>query len=504
MKSQSTTPARLQLYKGFAGLNTTTSDVAAENKDAQPFASIDNLWCSPQGGYLSNESPLSRIGPEQDHVSHIRFYASRPKAFAYAARMGGYTELRVAETGGKSAIRLPREAAIASCVFNRKVIFTFGGVPQSFDGFVFAELTASDAKGAKFCCSVANRLVLAGYDAAPTELVISRVNDENTLASDEDPGESSVIKAFRLNVGNLLGTADYITGIAAFESNRLAVFTNDRVLVYVADSDYTKWDLDERVNVNVGAVSHNTIAPVGDEVFFCSRSGVHALQRSSQNGLTVFTQPISRRVQESYRRLLKQADSPAAVSAFFDSDNGRYTVFFPIGGGAVQRLTVDIGQQIPTSAVPDPTQTWPWAASSYAGLTCGDALAGYTAFGSRMGVYGLGVEYETGSRGEGVATTPILWHGDIIEPKQSHALVLYASGTGTVTVDATDEMGRQINSVRFELTGDGDSRSDTVPLPSQFQKPFQHTYSGLRLRVKIHAGTEQVRIFALGVRLREI
>jgi len=42
-----------------------------------------------------------------------------------------------------------------------------------------------------------------------------------------------------------------------------------------------------------------------------------------------------------------------------------------------------------------------------------------------------------------------------------------------------------------------------VPLVRQFEQPFQHTYSGLRLRVKIEDGADQVRVFAFGVRLRK-
>ena len=145
-----------------------------------------------------------------------------------------------------------------------------------------------------------------------------------------------------------------------------------------------------------------------------------------------------------------------------------------------------------------------WSVSSFAGLTCGDSFSGFTVLGSVAGLFSLSAEYATdGLRGAGTAETPILWHGDILEPKTSHSLVLYASGAGKVTVFAEDETRRELNVKVFELGAEGRADVLGVPLVRQFEQPFQHTYSGLRLRVKIEDGADQVRVFAFGVRLRK-
>jgi len=491
----------LRLYRGFSGLNTATSEIALESPDAQALTELDNLWCSPRG-YLSNERPIVQLGKERAAISHARFYASRPDAVVYAARLAGRTELRVLDRPTLAAPTWPRNVVAASSVFNRKVIFTGGGTlaPEVFNGSGWSQLTSSEAQGARYACAVSNRLVLAGYDRNPTEIIVSRVNREDVLPADEIDGENSVIKAIRVNVANLIGTADVVTGIASFESNKLAVFTSDRVLVYLAPADATQWDLDERVNINVGALSHGTIAAIGDEVFFCSRVGVHSLRRSSINGTTVFTQPLTAVVEETYRRLVAQVRDPSAISACFDRDNGRYTIFFPVNDNLTYRLAIDISPRLQEQA----ETIGFWSLSSFAGLTCGDSLGGFTAFGSVAGLYSLGAEYATsGLRGEGVARTPVLWHGDVLALKQSHSMILYASGAGRVVVTAENETGRELSAVVFELAAPGRADSLGVPLPQQFERPWQHSYSGLRLRVKIEQGAAQVRVFAIGVRLRE-
>lgn len=502
MKSQNSTGQSVKLYRGFAGIDAAASEVNMETPDAQALVSLDNAWCSPYG-YLSNERPITPVGDEQSAVSHVRFYAGRVRAVVYAARLAGRTNLRVLDRPGAAQPEWPADVSPASCVFNNKTIVVGGRalMPQAFDGTSWSELSSDDAKGAKFSCVVSNRLVLAGFDRNKTEIIVSRVDREDILASDEEPGESSVIKAFRINVANLLGTADEIKGVAAFETNKLAIFTNDRTIVYSAPADQTQWQLDPRVNVNVGTISHNTIAASGDEVFFCSRVGVHALRRSSLNGETVFTRPLSRRVERIYRRLVGMVRNKADISAMFDPDNGRYTVFFPVGA-VCHRLSLDVSPR----ATEDSDSIGMWSLSSFAGLTCGDALAGNSVFGSASGLMTLGAEYDSGPRGAGAAVTPILWHGDILSIKQSHTLLLHASGNGRVVVRAESESGRDLGAVAFDIATEGEPRTDVagVPLLEQFERPFSNSYTGLKLTIEIEDGNEQVRIFAVGIRQKEI
>lgn len=508
MKSQNTVSVdsryhrALYLYRGFSGIDATSSDINLEELEAQAFVACDNLWCSPNG-YLTNERPMAALGKEQSAISHARFYAGRQTAVAYAARMAGYTELRVLDRPLANKPRWPRKTTVASCIFNRKAVFVGGTdlAPEVFDGTAWHPLTSSDAQGASICCTVSNRLVLSGYARNGTEIIVSRVNREDVLESDEEPGETSVIKAIRLNIANMIGTADVVRGLASFESNKLAIFTNDQVLIYDAPVDYTQWKIVDGANINVGTVSHNTIAAIGDEVFFCSRAGVHALRRSSLNGSTVFTRPLSAKIEALYRRLVASVANPEDISACFDRDNGRYTIMFPVNAELTYRLSLDIAPR----GAEQSESMGNWTLSRYAGLTCGDSLAGNTVFGSLAGLMLLGSEYADGARGLGEAVTPILWHGDFASPKQSHALMLVASGNGRVVVRAESETGRELSEVSFDVADQGVDRPVFgVPLTQQFERPFRHAYTGVRLRVRVEAGPGQVRIFAIGVRLREI
>lgn len=500
MKAGPSTKSKLHVYRDFAGLNSSTSEAAAEAPGRQPLHELDAMFCSPFG-YLSNEVPLERVGVETDTVAHVRFYAKRETAVAYAARIGSGFELRVMDRPNASPVSWPSSAVPVSCVFNRKAVFVGGGdlAARVFDGYDWTALDGEGASGAKFCVAISRRLALAGYDQNPTEVIVSRVDREDVLAADEEDGDPSVLKAFRLNVGNMLGNADRITGLAAFETGRLAIFTNDKVLVYNAPADASEWMIDEKVTINVGTFSHNTICNVGEEMFFCSRSGVHSLRRSVANGQTLFTLPISSPVQETYRSLVAMVRDPSRISACYDRETGRYMVFFPVHDTLVYRLSLDL---FPASREDEPL-TGNWSLSSHAGLMHGETLGDICVFGGVGGIYKRLPEYVEGGRPAGRASLPVLWHSDFLNTKQSHSLVLFAAGDGRVTVSATDEAGRSLGNVVFDISSGG--RANVLgPMPMrQFERMFQHSYTGLRLRLAVDESNKQLRIFAIGIRLRE-
>lgn len=501
MKSRTSTETKSYLYRGFSGLNTSAADIALENEEAQALVETDNLFCSHRG-YASNERPLSKLGSEVQRVIHARYFAARPQALAYAARTGAVVSLRALEGQAPSAVEWPVSAAPSSCIFNRKAVFVAAGQkPQVFDDHSWSRIDSADAFGARYCAAIQGRLAMAGFDAAPTEVVVSRVNDELVMPSEEgaDPAsQASAIKAFRFDIGNLVSTSDRVKGLASVETNKLAVFTNERVIVYAADPDYARWTLESSVSVNIGTISNNTLCASGDELLFCSRDGVHSLRRSSLNGLTMFTLPLSDSISELYELLVASVVDAETISACFDKEAGRYHVFFPISGNTSYRLTLDL---FPLLSEGQPS-AGKWSFSTFAGQLCGDSLAGNTAIGTISGFQLVGKEYATtGVRGAASAVTPILWHGDFLEPKQSHSLIIYASGAGRVTISAEDETGRQLNTVLFDLPKADQTNYLGVPLQRQFERPFQHRYTGLRLRVKIESD-QQVRIFAVGVRLR--
>ena len=488
-----------QLYTSFAGLNTSRSDVSMERAEAQPFTEMNNMYCSNKG-YLTNESPLSPFSTDKSNISHIRFFNSDSKTALYAARSAGGLSFRV--TGKPVALEntWPRETSVTTTLFNGKIIIA-GGQDHllSFDGFEFKKISSNSIKGGRYVVQVQDRLIVAGFDADPNEVTMSMVGNERVFDADTDIAEASVLKAARFNVQNLIGNGDRISGIASFENNKLAVFTNDRVLVYLADQDFSLWALDTRLVVRYGTISHNSIVSVGDEVFFCSRAGVHSMRRSSLNGATVYTTPLSDDIQELYQTLLSRVADKSRISAHFNPDEGRLHIFFPVNDLVSYRLS---------GALSSPKQegeatTVKWSVSEYGGTTCGDYLGGTQLYGSISGIYSVGAWYSNeGLRGTGLAQTPILWHKDLFNPKQGLMLAVYASGVGTIYVDATDETNRKLGTFEFMLPDSDQTEFTGVPMQRQFTRPFSFEYIGVRLTIRVEA-SKMIRIFGFGILTKE-
>lgn len=74
---------------------------------------------------------------------------------------------------------------------------------------------------------------------------------------------------------------DYIVGLAEWQ-DRLVIFGRRSILIYVnpADPTDTAFALDDVVRV--GCVSHKSIQPVGNDLFFINTDGLHSLARAIQ------------------------------------------------------------------------------------------------------------------------------------------------------------------------------------------------------------------------------
>lgn len=501
MKTRLTTKFKANLYTSFAGLNTSRSDISMERAEAQPFTEMDNLYCSSKG-FLTNEAPIDRVLPdERQFVSHFKFLNADTGVGLYATRTDGGTSLRALGKPQKLDNVWPKAASITTTLFNSKVIVAGGQKTlRSYDGAEFKEITSDSIEGGRYVVQVQNRLAVAGFDKNPNEINISRVNNENLYFVDEPADSASVLRGFRFNVQNLIGNGDRIRGISPYEANKFAIFTSDRVLVYLADPDLTLWTIDTRVVVRYGTVSHKSIVSVGDELYFCSRAGVHSLRRSSLNGTTVFTLPMSDDIQELYQTLLAQVGNTEDISAYFNPDEGRLHIFFPVNQLISYRLTA----ALTPAMAEDQVAKVRWSLTTFAGTTCGDNIAGRTVYGSISGLYKVNQWFTNiGTRGPGFAQTPILWHKDFFNPKQGYMLVMYASGVGRIRVVAEDETFRQLGEYLFELPDEDQIDYAGVPLQRQFLRPFPHTYIGVRLKIFLESD-KMIRVFGVGVLTQEM
>jgi hypothetical protein len=293
----------------------------------------------------------------------------------------------------------------------------------------------------------------------------------------------------------LLGTSDKVKGIGAFEQNKLALFTDDATLVYNLNPDYTKWEIDDKSNIKVGTVSHNTIAQAGLDLLFCSRSGVHSIHRSEQNGLTIFSVPLSQKIQYLYRRLVKYVPDPEMINAWFDQDNYQYHVYFP----QTEQLSTELTMTLP----PDGQGEVKWSTSDYLNARCGCGLGGTYLLGTSGGIWQrFNPEDDAQFAPDMVVTTPIFWHGALNDIKDSTHIVLQATGAGEITVEAFDEQGHQLSAIKFDVDdlAEDDNFPD-VPLSRQYERKFEHRYRGVQFRLTAK-GNKLLKVTGFAVLVR--
>ncbi len=488
-----------RLYASFAGLITARSEVSLERPEAQPFVEMDNLYCSSKG-YITNEPSISRVSDEAGYVSHLRIFDSSKGLVVYAVRGASGTSLKCVGTGAVAENIWPSWATVTSCYFNSKLVLAAGQeFMYQFDGSAFVKITSKAIVGGKYVCQASNRLVVAGFPDDPYEIKISRVNNAEIYDTDEPVGEDSVLQAARLNVQNIINANEGIRGIATFESNKLVIFTSSSAVVYQTDPDYSGWIIDPTATIRYGCISHNSITAIGGDLFFCSASGIHSMRRSLLNGSTIFTSSTSEDITELYHELLDKTSNHADISAVFDPSSGRFHIFFPVNNLLAYRLSASLAD----ARTEQDTTKMTWAMSSYGGLTCAEYLSTTALAGSTSGIQSIAPWYAADlARGGGYAKLPILWQENLLEPKRSLHLIFYASGSGSVKFIASDETGRELGTVVFDIPKANQIDYQGVPLQRQFIRPFSHEYRGLSLTM-VFAPTSNIRVFAIGITTKE-
>ena len=390
----------------------------------------------------------------------------------------------------------PQSAIITSTVYNNKVIFASRDFPMyAYDGFSFKQIEAKSDPRPAYVTSIQRRLATAGQPGRRTIIDFSRVDTEDVFTLDEDVSAVQVTQASDIDVANVIGTADEIRGLGVFENSRLAVFTFDQVLVYQLHPNYTLWQIDDKANIKVGLISHNTISQAGSDLLFCSRDGVHSLRRSETNGVTIFTIPMSNKIDLIYRDYVKSVADTEEINAFFDQDEGQYHIFFPQSDQISKRLTLTLNPQVGGESK--------WSSGDFLNTRCAKTLGGVTLLGTPGGIWEHNkiediVQYSP----EMVVTTPILWQGAINDIKESYSFILQATGKGELQVESFDERGRYLSSMQFLIEDDGaDDKFPDVPLSRQYERKFEHRYRGVQFRFTT-SGKGLLKIIGFAVAVR--
>lgn len=480
-------------YEGFQGLDVSRDTTTLDTGKNQHLSTITDAFCDWRGQIVRD--PGGKLISGEHPVLNVDFYSSTN--IIYAEQDGTAINL-VSEDGHIKQGAFPKGSRITSSIFNRKVhFFSPGRQAISYDGTKYEFNNSPDLNELRpaFSASIARRLCVAGVAGRETSVFLSRVDNDSIFPGDEPIDSNSVLRAGVIDISNQIGTSEVITGIAKFEQTRLAVFTSDRVLIYSIDANIDLWALDDKASINVGCVSHATITRAGSDILFCSRSGVHSLRRSVDNGITIEGTELSEKIDIRYRELIASVESMEDISAVYDPDMSQYHIFFPQRGGAYsKRLTVTI----------TPEGMPKWSEGTFLNARCGAFQGGRLVYGTSGGIYDIAkIEEETDVHPDMVVTTPVLWHGSFTETKTVNSLIIQAHGNGDAVLEVINDVGQTIGSTTFEI---GDSEDDNyfpdVPLSRQYERKLEMRYRAAQYRLTVK-GKGLCRIIGIGVILRK-
>lgn len=498
-KSPSGIRVRSFIQNNFVGLDSSTDIRAQDTGDRQTLEVCENAYCDWRGQIVRNAAAKRIL--KAACATHVRFYGSNSDEnnIAYAESNKFSTTIK-SDKGHILEDAYASDAIITSTVFAKKAHFCSKGERMyHYDGYKFLqnESTSMEFLAPAYCCSVQRRLVVAGVLGRSTEVQLTRVDSHNVFPDDESPTDENVLRAGSIEIGNLIGTADDIKGIASFEQNRLAIFTRNKTLIYAIDPDINLWELDERANINIGTVSHNTIKQAGTDLIFCSERGVHTIKRSRDNGILVYADVLSQKVDILYRSLIKNVRDKEQISAVWNQETSQYHIFFPYAENKSTHLTLTLNQ---SEDVPDK-----WSTGTFSGISCGDTLGGRAIYGGFGGVYEE-ADPENASTDLAEVTmrviTPVAWHGSMTEEKETYSFFIHASGQGDMLIEILDENNVILESFVLEIEDDSDGAFPDNPISRQYERRLSVRYRGIKTRIT-SKGRGLVRILAIGFNVRQ-
>lgn len=479
-------------YEDFQGIDASRDKGALDTGQKQHMIEIRDGFADWRGALVRDPGAIPRTDGNK-YIKRVDFFGRDLAVWAQID--GGGTTLK-SERDHKVEEVYPRNAVVTSTVYDNKVVFASRDYPMyEYDGFVWRNVEANSDPRPAYIASIQRRLAIAGMPGKRTIIDFSRVDESGVFTDDEDDAAAQVTKAADIDIGNIIGTADEIKGLGVFENSRLAVFTNDQTLVYQLHPDFTQWQIDDKANIKVGTISHNTICQANTDLIFCSRDGVHSLRRSETNGITIYTIPMSNKIDLIYRELLRQVDDLEKITAFYDQDEGQYHIFFPISTQITKRLTLSL----------NPVQGGEskWSSGEFLNATCGAQLGGQVLYGTPGGIWERqDIEEEVEFSPEMVVHTPILWQGAINDIKESYSFILQATGKGELQVEAFDERGRYLTSMQFLIEDGGAvNKFPDVPLSRQYERKFEHRYRGVQFKLSTR-GKGLLKIIGFAVTIR--
>ncbi len=478
-------------YDDFQGVDSSRDVASLDTGQQQHLSVLNNGYANFRGIILRDRGATQRKSAQGDRlIKHVTFFGRN--LAAWAQRDDGGTTLKAEPNGLTQSLAYPKDAVVSSTIFNNKLITFSRQQPMyEYDGSKWSK-NANERERPAFGVAIQRRLAIAGGVDRRTTVDFSRMDNTEIFTRDEPEGSLEVTRAGDIDIRNIIGTFDEIKGLGVFENSRLAVFTNDQALVYAISPDITRWVIDEKTSVRKGTVSHNSIANTGNDLLFASRSGVESLRRSDNNGVTIFSVPMSAKIEELYKRTLRLVPNVEDISAFYDPDYGQYHLFMPQSDILSTRFTMTMGVDGNVK----------WSTGSFLNARCGASLGGVTILGTNGGIFDVN-EYEEQSTvlPELEVVTPILWHGSLTETKKTSEFILQASGKGRLLVDCYNEDGKKFYSMQIDLdkNDNGDDNRTFLALSNQYSRSFEHEYKGVQFHIRAIGGSDRIKIIGLAV-----
>ena len=481
------------LYRNFRGIDTSRDIAALENGEAQHLISLSNGYADWRG-VINIDRGASRHILANGTVENLRWFGRDNAVWVEKNEAG---KSFVSDKGQRKEEVYAADAVVSTTVFDGEVVFATQSSPiYHFNGFTWKRNESSSSPDPAYISTVSGRLCLSGMTGSATAIWLSRLENPMIMPPDEDAQSTQVDKAVYIDIRNVVGSAETIKGLGRFESSRLAVFTEDRTLVYNISANYEQIKLDSSIQIGVGTISHNTIAEAGSDLIFCSRNGVQTIKRSKENGVTVYPVPMSAKIEEIYRSYVKSVRNPEQINAFFDQDENQYHIFFPMTDKLSRRLTLSLN--------PLDADNNTWSSSDFLNARCASVLGGRVLVGTNGGIWEL-KQYDDDvmKTPKMVINTPILWHESINTVKESHSFILQASGKGIINVEAFDEVGRQLSNIRYQIEDDvRNNEFPENPMRLEYERKFEHRYKGVQFRFKVE-GDGLIKVIGFAVNTRK-
>lgn len=488
-------PRSLFPYGNFIGLDTIT---AKSNMTDRYLTACVHAYVDFRG-QINKQDGFYNIAAPNKNVSAVKHFGLDD--IVYFEFDGVNTHAR-STVGVSMDVAFSGEPMLDFTQFSNKMIANAKGQQAVvYNGAAFVQNSNIPQGGAN--ATILNRMAVADIPGAETEFRLSRLDnlDDWTITGAPTTADNGAV----IDIRNQLSSRDKIKGLGVLEGDKLAIFCQNETLLYSGSTDITKWEIIRDFRVPIGTIGRNTIVPVGVDLFFCSKFGVHSIRRA-YSGITLETITLSRVVGNLYEKLVETLPEGKEPHAVWNPNLGQYVTFWPSSDPAIwRRLTFTYepgtGRGGFQSWAYDPEHESAPEIGELHNLRSASYFSGDFVGGTSSDGLVRQSERDSGDRVDMEVETPILWQGSPAATKQYRRLYVRAAGTARFKVSAYNEHGTLLQETEHVADITDPSFGVVVPDVSPepvIDIPFRHRARGVRFKFTCDApGTLKILDFAV-------